>query len=96
MPFDFQMPYHVRVTPAPTVVGPSSGVAYVGNPISVQFSALDGIGPFTWAGFTKLPDDTLVPLPLGLSVNPTTGLLSGTLAAPFEGDLKIVGTDTGV
>jgi uncharacterized protein (TIGR03437 family) len=69
----------VTVYPNPvtvTITGLVPGVETVAYP-NATLTASGGKGPYTWAAFG---------LPPGLSLNPTTGVLSGTLAASTAGD----------
>lgn len=54
-------------TPMITPIPPQSGV--VGTPYTYQLFATNGLSPYTWAAIN---------LPAGLSINPSTGLVSGT------------------
>ena len=82
--------YDVTIAPAPVtiVVGPLSlpdGV--VGTSYSQTFTAVGGTGASTFAATTGT-------LPAGLSLNPTTGILSGTPTTAGTSNFTITATDT--
>ncbi|MEU5694050.1 S8 family peptidase [Actinosynnema sp. NPDC020468] len=56
----------------PYVADPGVRAGRIGVAMSIPNSAVNGIAPYTW---------TSTPLPAGLSINPTTGTISGTPTA---------------
>jgi subtilisin family serine protease len=54
---------------APAVSNPGNQTGTVGSPVSLQLSASGGAPPYTWSA---------TGLPAGLSINASTGLISGT------------------
>jgi len=69
----FNMVFLYSISPAgvPVVAAPSSLVAYVGSPFSYQISATNSPMSYAVSG-----------LPAGLTVNTSTGLISGTPTTP--------------
>ncbi|WP_455582897.1 Ig domain-containing protein [Dysosmobacter sp.] len=61
--------------------------AVIGQPYSVQFTAAGGTAPYTW-------DYALAYLPEGLTLDPATGVLSGTPTAAYSGTPTIVVEDS--
>jgi PKD repeat protein len=60
---------------------------YLGIPFTLQFYAADGIAPYTWElGAVPTP-------PVGISINPTTGLLSGNLDTLGGHVVRIIARD---
>jgi hypothetical protein len=69
--------YSIRVNSRLVPQVPSTlAASLVGQPISSQFSATGGVAPYKWS---------LNPNPIGLVIDPATGLLNGTPTAPFDG-----------
>ncbi|MEV8319277.1 putative Ig domain-containing protein [Streptomyces sp. NPDC059900] len=58
-------------TGAPKLADPGSQNGYVGKPLSVRLTATGGTAPYTFSATN---------LPAGLTINPTTGVISGTPA----------------
>jgi Leucine-rich repeat (LRR) protein len=72
---------------APSVANPGNKTATVGTAIpSFSLSATGGVAPITWAA---------VGLPDGLSVNPTSGAVSGTPTAQGTATVTVTATDSG-
>lgn len=63
---------HITVTPALAVTTDSLPSATAGFPFTAPLQAADGTGPYTWAVASGST------LPGGLSLDPTTGTISGT------------------
>jgi hypothetical protein len=61
----------VHASLPPVIDAPSTLNAAVGVPVSIQFNATSGAAPFVWSVAGGV-------LPEGLSLNPATGVLSGT------------------
>lgn len=61
---------------------PSVPTGFVGQSYSLQFNAQGGTAPYQFevAG---------APLPAGLTLNPSTGVLSGAPTAPFDADITV-------
>lgn len=73
----------ITVTLKPTVVTPSFGTAVRGNAISIQLAASNNPTSYTVTG-----------LPLGVTLNKTTGLISGRLTKPGNHTLYISATNS--
>jgi uncharacterized protein YhjY with autotransporter beta-barrel domain len=77
---------------APTLnLAPANGTAFTGTyntPFSQTFTAGGGVGPYTYAV-------TAGGLPTGFTLNPTTGVLSGTPVGVWNIAFTITATDTG-
>ncbi len=69
-----------------TLVNPGPLTSAVGTPLSLQLQATD-----TGAGQTLTYSAT--GLPAGLSLNPATGVISGTPSTPGQADVTITATD---
>jgi len=73
---------------AQIVVSPPPPNATSGQAYSHQFAATGGVAPYTW---------TAGGLPAGMSINPTTGILSGTsfgIALPNNFSIWVRATDS--
>lgn len=73
---------------AQIVVSPPPPNATSGQSYSHQFAATGGVAPYTW---------TAGGLPAGMSINPTTGILSGTsfgIALPNNFTIWVRATDS--
>lgn len=60
---------------------------WLGEPVNVQFSASGGEGPYTYSISAGA-------LPAGLTLNVTTGVLSGVTASPGDYAFTVAATDT--
>ena len=60
------------INPPPAVTAPAPRTDASGSAVSVQATATGGVGPYTWAASN---------LPAGLTLNTSTGLISGTPSA---------------
>ncbi|MBD3921289.1 choice-of-anchor I family protein [Paenibacillus sp. PR3] len=67
-------PWGVTVTP-PSITTQSLPVATVGIPYAATVAASGGVAPYTFSAEG---------LPQGLSINPTTGVISGTVSSPVD------------
>ena len=77
---------YTLVVVRPLVVAkPTAPAGEVGAPFSLQLSATGGRAPYTWS---------VQGLPAGLTVNPATGLISGTPQAAVSGPVKATVTDS--
>jgi hypothetical protein len=78
----------VSPTPALTISPTSVPGATAGTPYSVPLTAKGGTGPLTWSAFG---------LPPGLTLNPSTGTLSGTptAAGTYPIEVLVTGSTTG-
>ncbi len=85
----------ITVTGTPLTISPTSiaaGTAYQNQPYSYQFQATGGTAPYTWSVSKGSA------LPPGLSLNPTTGVLSGTPNVPggyglYEASITVTDAD---
>lgn len=77
----------IVVNPAVTVTTASLPAGVVGTAYNQTFTAAGGISPYTWAVTTGS-------LPAGLSLNGTTGVISGTPSGPFTGTTNFTVTVT--
>jgi hypothetical protein len=75
--------FTLTVTPAPLVITNTSPLpaAQVGIAYSQQMTATGGVAPYTW---------TATGLPSGLTINPSTGLISGTPGPTSNGTFSSV------
>jgi hypothetical protein len=71
----------------PTLNGPSTLAAVTGTPLSATFTATGGTPPYTW----QLPTGALPP---GVSLNPSTGAITGTPAAAGTYTVMVQVTDS--
>lgn len=72
----------------PTIGGPGSFDVSIGTQVSQLFTATGGTSPYTWSVATGS-------LPGGITLNPTTGLLSGTTTATGNFAFTIQVRDSG-
>ncbi|HSV65142.1 MAG TPA: putative Ig domain-containing protein [Mycobacteriales bacterium] len=68
-----------------SVASPGNQSSTVGTAASLQLTASGGVSPYTWSASG---------LPAGLSVNPATGLVSGTPTAAGTATVTATATDT--
>ncbi len=61
--------------------------AVLGTPFSLSMAATGGVGPYSW---------TSGALPPGLSINASTGVISGTPTAPGANSITVTVVDSGV
>ncbi|HXN52595.1 MAG TPA: putative Ig domain-containing protein [Candidatus Acidoferrum sp.] len=78
----------ITVTPLPAITSTSLVNATVGTAYSVTLQMTGGVSPFTWS----IASGTL---PAGLSLNASTGVISGTPTAPGTSNLTFQVTDSG-
>ena len=84
-PYDFSMGVNGTVIPAaPVITSPSTATATVGQSFSYQITATNNPTGFDATG-----------LPANLSVNPSTGLISGTPAATGTFSITLSATNAG-
>ena len=62
-------------------------LAFVGGPYHAQFTATSGTPPYTWS-------ITAGTLPTGLGLNPTSGVITGTVNAPTVATVTVTVTDS--
>jgi large repetitive protein len=72
---------------APTITNPGNQTGTVGNGVNLQIVASDPNGHSLTYSATGLP--------AGLSINPSTGLISGTLTTAAVSNVSVVVTDNG-
>jgi hypothetical protein len=72
----------------PTISGPGSFDVAIGTQVSQLFTATGGTSPYTWSVATGA-------LPGGITLNPTTGLLSGTTTATGNFSFTVQVKDSG-
>ena len=72
-----------------TITTPSLPTATAGQAFSTTVAAADGTAPYTWSV-------TAGSLPTGLSLNATTGVITGTPAGPGASTVTITATDSTV
>lgn len=73
------------VAPALVVTSPGDQISRTGTPLSLGVAATGGVTPLTW---------TATNLPAGLTVNATTGVISGTPTTVGSATTKITVTDS--
>ncbi|MBL7497382.1 DUF11 domain-containing protein [Frankia sp. CNm7] len=76
----------ITIAAVPSLDGPPPPTGQVGVAYSTSFPVTGGTGPYTWAVTAGSP-------PAGLTLNPTTGVLSGTPSAPGGSPFTIQVTD---
>jgi heme exporter protein D len=74
-----------NIGPAPQLSNPGSLAATIGVPVSLMMAATDTNAPFTWSA---------TGLPSGVSINATTGLISGTPSAAWISTVKVTVADS--
>jgi hypothetical protein len=78
----------ITLTVAPLVVSTTSLPAAVnGSPYSATLTATGGVAPYTWS-------ITAGALPAGVTLDPSTGVLSGTPSATGTADFTVTATDS--
>ena len=83
-----EIPMVVRSVPVLAVTSASLPVALLGRPYSAQLTATGGAGPATWTVSAGA-------LPVGLMLNPTTGVISGTPRFPEASTFTVTVSDSG-
>ena len=68
--------------PAPVISNPATSYATIGQAFSLQVQAANSPTDFAASG-----------LPSGLSISPTTGLISGTASSSFDGTISLTATN---
>jgi hypothetical protein len=68
-----------------TIIGNLSGTIRLNSVITFTFIAAGGVGPYTWAA---------TGLPTGLSINASTGVVSGTATASGSYSTTVTATDS--
>ncbi|MCP4848469.1 MAG: hypothetical protein GY899_11040 [Verrucomicrobiaceae bacterium] len=76
--------FNITAIPAPAITSPSTVSAVAGHPFSYQLTASNAV---TAHGATNLPT--------GLSINATSGLISGTPSTPGESGVTLNATNAG-
>ncbi|GAB1641439.1 hypothetical protein KRMM14A1259_18620 [Krasilnikovia sp. MM14-A1259] len=74
-----------NVGPAPQLTDPGTKVGTIGVPLSLPITVTGGKAPYTWAGSA---------LPSGLSINTSTGVISGTPTSATTPTVKVTVTDS--
>ena len=82
-------PITVESAPISLPTPPPPPPAPAGTPISLSFAATGGVSPITYA-----LSPTSAPLPPGLTLNPATGLVSGTPTTPGTYTFTVTATDS--
>ncbi|MGE0433474.1 MAG: putative Ig domain-containing protein, partial [Planctomycetota bacterium] len=86
-----QRAYTITVYDVPTITSPAPGAlvpeGYVGRPYSRQINAAGGFMPYTWS----IPSGAL---PAGLSINTSSGLISGTPSSAGNNSFSVRVTDS--
>lgn len=79
-------PFDWTIIPAPVVAKPADQTTRTGTAASLTMTVTGGAGPITWSA---------TGLPAGLSINPSTGLISGTPTAttPLTSAVTVTATD---
>ncbi|MFC3540121.1 putative Ig domain-containing protein [Couchioplanes caeruleus subsp. azureus] len=75
-----------NVATALAIINPDAQTSVTGTAVSVTVTAGGGSAPYTWTA-TGLPD--------GLSINASTGVISGTAATPGTSTVTLTATDAG-
>ena len=80
--------FSIIVVSVLTITTTSLPPGQVGVPYSQALAATGGTGPYTWSvTFGRLPN--------GLSLNPSTGVISGTPTSSYGGFMTFLVTDSG-
>jgi prepilin-type N-terminal cleavage/methylation domain-containing protein len=80
------------VNAVPSLTNPGAKTSPVGNPVTLTLARTGGTAPFTWtASATSAWSAT--GLPTGLSLNPTTGVVTGTPTTPGSGTVTVAVKD---
>jgi prepilin-type N-terminal cleavage/methylation domain-containing protein len=74
----------LTVNPAPALTTPGPQTTVLGDAVALPLALTGGTGPFAW---------TATGLPTGLTLNATTGLISGTPATTSTGNVTVTVTD---
>jgi hypothetical protein len=78
--------YFNCTNPPPTVNNPGTQRTLTGNAVSLQMTASGGTTPYTWSA---------TGMPSGLSINPSTGLITGRSTAPVWYQVTVTATSSG-
>ena len=90
-PYTVGQAFSLTVAGPTLAMAPANGTAFTGTyntPFSQAFTASGGVGPYAYAV-------TAGSLPTGFTLDPTTGVLSGTPVAVWNIAFTITATDTG-
>jgi hypothetical protein len=77
--------YYISCVSYPVVANPGNQSMFLYDPASLQMTASGGAPPYTWSA---------TGLPTGLSINPSTGLISGTGTAIANSTVTVSARDT--
>ena len=76
--------FTLTVNPAPALTSPGPQTTIIGDAVALPLALTGGTGPFAWVA---------TGLPTGLTLNATTGLVSGTPATTGTGNVTVTVTD---
>jgi len=76
--------FTLTVNPAPVLTSPGPQTTVIGDAVTLPLTLTGGTGPFAWIA---------TGLPTGLTLNATTGLISGTPATTGTGNVTVTVTD---